>query len=209
MSSASKERIMRMTRISKGDLLLLTVAVLALASPAAADNKHNKSGNARVPSYFAYPRGRNLAQHYAQPSAGIGSLAAFNSSQGSVLGRPGMNLRNAADRIQWPEVKDDFDPHVAGQPYACFTWDLIVQLKAKFSGDEKKAYDKVKELTLGAAALNPRDVPDAVRLVFFVGHQNGSKFFDEMAKSADAHGIPRPATPEDLNNPANLNLATK
>jgi hypothetical protein len=146
-------------------------------------------------------------------SEGFGDSLAILITRDSVVGRDflgqGMNLRNAADRIQWPEVKDDFDPHVAGQPYACFTWDLIVQLKAKFSGDEKKAYDRVKELTLGAAALNPRDVPDAVRLVFFVDHQNGSKFFDEMAKSADAHGIPRPATPEDLNNPANLNLATK
>ena len=62
------------------------------ASPAAADNKHNKSGNARVPSYFAYPRGRNLAQHYAQPLAGIGNLAAFNSSPGSVSPRASMSV---------------------------------------------------------------------------------------------------------------------
>ena len=105
-------------------------------------------------------------------SEGFGDSLAILITWDSVVGRDflgqGMNLRNAADRIQWPEVKDDFDPHVAGQPYACFTWDLIVQLKAKFNGDEKKAYDTVKELTLGAAALNPRDVPDAVRLVFFV-----------------------------------------
>jgi hypothetical protein len=144
-------------------------------------------------------------------SEGFGDSLAILITQDSIVGRDflgqSMNLRNAADPIQWPDVKDDFDPHVAGQPYACFTWDLIVQLKAKFSGDEKKAYDTVKELTLGAAALNPRDVPDAVRLVFFVDHQNGAKFFDEMAKAADAHQIPRPSDRAILNNPANLNVA--
>jgi len=81
-------------------------------------------------------------------------------------------------------------------------------LKAKFNGDAKKAFDTAKELTLGAAALNPRDVPDAVRLVFFVDHQNGARFFNEMARAADAHQIPRPSDPSILNNPANLNLAT-
>jgi hypothetical protein len=144
-------------------------------------------------------------------SEGFGDSLAILITQDSIVGRDflgqGANLRNAADPIQWPDVKDNFDPHVAGQPYACFTWDLIVQLKAKFGGDEQKAYDTVKELTLGAAALNPRDVPDAVRLAFFVDHQNGAKFFDVMTKAADAHQIPRPSDRMILNNPANLNAA--
>ena len=73
---------MRRARFSKGSLLLLTVAGLAMAGPASADEKH--SGNAKVPSYFIYPRGRKLTQSYAQPSAGISSLAAFNSSPGAI-----------------------------------------------------------------------------------------------------------------------------
>jgi hypothetical protein len=145
-------------------------------------------------------------------SEGFGDSLAILITHDSVIGRDflgsGMNLRNAADPIKWPDVKDDFDPHVAGQPYAGFTWDLTRQLLAKFAGDEKKAFDTVKELTLGSAALNPRDVPDAVRLVFYVDHQNGSKFFNELAQAADAHQIPRPTTPADLNNPANLNVAS-
>jgi hypothetical protein len=146
-------------------------------------------------------------------SEGFGDSLAILINHNSVIGRDflgsGTKLRDASDNIQWPDVKDDFDPHVAGQPYACFTWDLTQKLKAKFGGDERKAFDTVKDLTLGAAALNPRDVPDAVRLVFFVDQQNGSKFFDEMAAAADAHQIPRPDSPTTLNNPDNLNLTSK
>jgi hypothetical protein len=146
-------------------------------------------------------------------SEGFGDSLAILITETSVIGRDffgsGTKLRDASDPIQWPDVKDDFDPHVAGQPYACFTWDLSQKLISKFGGDGKKAFDTVKQLTLGAAALNPRDVPDAVRLVFFVDHQNGSKFFQEMAQAADAHQIPRPSTPDVLNNPVNLNVASQ
>jgi len=146
-------------------------------------------------------------------SEGFGDSLAILITHNSVIGRDflgsGTKLRDASDNIQWPDVKDDFDPHVAGQPYACFTWDLTQKLKVKFGGDEKKAFDTVKDLTLGAAALNPRDVPDAVRLVFLVDHQNGSNLFDEMARAADAHQIPRPDSPTTLNNPSNLNLTSK
>ncbi len=146
-------------------------------------------------------------------SEGFGDSIAILITHDSIIGRDflgsGTKLRDASDPIQWPDVKDDSDPHVAGQPYACFTWDLIQKLKTKFGGDDKKAFDTVKELTLGAAALNPRDLPDAVRLVFFVDNQNGSNFFDELSQAADAHQIPRPATPAELNNPANLNLTSK
>jgi thiol-disulfide isomerase/thioredoxin len=146
-------------------------------------------------------------------SEGFGDSLAILITHDSIIGRDFLgkdkHLRNAADPIQWPQVKDDFDPHAAGQPYACFTWDLTQSLKTKFGNDEKKAFDTVKELTLGAAALNPRDVPDAVRLVFFVDHQNGSKYFQEMAQAADLHQIPRPSTPADLDNPANLNVVAR
>ena len=81
---------MQMARFSKGSLFLATMAGLALASPASADDQHKKSGNHRVPSYSAYPRGKKLAQHYAQPTAGIAGLAAFNSSPGSIS--PGASM---------------------------------------------------------------------------------------------------------------------
>jgi hypothetical protein len=146
-------------------------------------------------------------------SEGFGDSMAILITHDSIIGRDflgsGMPLRNAADVIKWPDVKDDFDPHTAGQPYAGFTWELTRQLTTKFGGDQKKAFDAAKELTLGAAALNPRDVPDAVRLVFFVDHQNGSKFFQELANAADSRQIPRPDTPTTLDNPANLNVAAR
>jgi hypothetical protein len=104
---------------------------------------------------------------------------------------------------------DDFDPHVAGQPFAGFTWELTRQLLARFGNDEKKAFDTAKELTLGAAALNPRDIPDAVRLTFFVDRQNGTRFFQELANAADSRKIPRPDSPNILDNPDNLNVAAK
>ena len=128
-------------------------------------------------------------------SEGFGDSLAVLITHDSVIGRDflgsGTHLRNAADPIKWPDVKDDPDPHTAGQPYAGFTWEMTRQLITKFGGDEKRAFDAAKELTLGAAALNPRDVPDAVRLVFFVDHQNGSKFFQELANAADSPQIPR------------------
>jgi hypothetical protein len=144
-------------------------------------------------------------------SEGFGDSLAILITQDNIIGRDFLGkdkpLRNAADLILWPDVMDDFDPHTAGQPYAGFTWELTRQLLTKFSGDQKKAFDTAKQLTLGAAALNPSDVPDAVRLVFFVDHQNGSKCFDELAKAADSRKIPRPANPAALNNAANLNPA--
>lgn len=75
---------MRRARFLKGSFLLMTVAGLALAGPASADEKH--SGNTKVPSYFVYPRGSNLAQSYARPAAGISSLAGlgFNASPGAI-----------------------------------------------------------------------------------------------------------------------------
>lgn len=146
-------------------------------------------------------------------SEGFGDSMTILITHDSIIGRDflgsGMPLRDSAAIIKWPDVKDDFDPHTAGQPYAGFTWELTRQLITKFGGDEKKAFDAAKQLTLGAAALNPRDVPDAVRLVFFVDHQNGSKFFQELANAADSRQIPRPDTPTSLNNPSNLNLTSR
>ena len=145
-------------------------------------------------------------------SEGFGDSMAILITHDSIIGRDflgsGMPLRDSAAVINWPDVMNDFDPHTAGQPYAGFTWELTRQLITKFGGDQKKAFDATKELTLGAAALNPRDVPDAVRLVFFVDHQNGSKFFNELANAADSRQIPRPATPTSLDDPSNLNLTS-
>ena len=70
----------------------------------------------------------------------------------------------------WPAASPD--PHVVGRPYAGFTWELIQQLKQTFSEDE--AYAIATRLVLGAAAANPSDVADAVRLSFIVDDNDGN-----------------------------------
>jgi hypothetical protein len=190
------------------------------SSPVSADNTLNffKSGggcsNSAYCDVACHEFGHGVDAEFgdildAAYSEGFGDSLAILITHDSIIGRDflgrGMALRNAADVNKWPDVKDDPDPHTVGQAYAGFTWQLTRELIAKFGSDEKKAFDTAKELTLGAAALNPRDTRDAVRLVFFVDHENGSKFFKELANAADSRQIPRPDNPMALDNPANLN----
>src|SRR4051794_27920288 len=74
--------VMRPDRLIKMGLALVMAAGIAHAGRAWGDDGH--SGNARVPSYFVYPRGRTIAQVYAKPAEGTGNLQAFVASPGAM-----------------------------------------------------------------------------------------------------------------------------
>jgi hypothetical protein len=129
-------------------------------------------------------------------SEGFGDSLAVLATRQPCVGRDffgaGTCLRPASDVVLWPATSGD--PHVVGRPYAGFTWELIQQLKQTFSDDE--AYAIATRLVLGAAAANPSDVADAVRLSFIVDDNdgnlaNGTPHFRALANAADSRKIPR------------------
>jgi hypothetical protein len=137
---------------------------------------------------------------HAGYSEGFGDSIAVLATRQPCVGRDffgaGTCLRPASDVVLWPAASPD--PHVVGRPYAGFTWELIQQLKQTFSDEE--AYAIATRLVLGAAAANPSDVADAVRLSFIVDDNdgnlsNGTPHFRALANAADSRKIPRPADP--------------
>lgn len=143
-------------------------------------------------------------------SEGFGDSLAILITRDSIIGRDfqgrGNPLRNAKDVITWPPR--DPEVHEVGRIYGGFAWELTQQLLSKFN-DPNKAFETARRLILGAAALNPKDTPDAVRLSFFVDRQNGSANFRELAAAADSRRIPRPDSPEDIDNPRFLAAGTR
>jgi hypothetical protein len=139
-------------------------------------------------------------------SEGFGDSLAILITQDSVIGRDFFGkgkppLRDAKEIHTWPP--QNLEVHEVGRIYGGFTWELTEQLTSKL-GDRNKAFEAVRQLVLGAAALNPKDTPDAVRLSFLVDRQNGSPFFRELAAAADSRKIPRPESPGDLDDPTSL-----
>jgi hypothetical protein len=139
-------------------------------------------------------------------SEGFGDALAILITRDSKIGRDflgkGTVLRDASEVATWPP--QDPEVHEVGKIYGGFTWELTQQLVSKL-GDSDKAFEAARHLVLGAAALNPKDTPDAVRLSFFVDRQNGSPFFKELAAAADSRKIPRPQSAGDLDDPNFLN----
>lgn len=134
-------------------------------------------------------------------SEGFGDAVAVLGTRQSCVGRdffgPGTCLRPATDVVLWPPPSGD-EVHDIGRRYAGFTWELVKQLKKANSDDE--AFRLATRLVLGAAAANPSNIPDAVRLSFVVdapdgNPAHGSPHFQELAAAADSRNIPRPANP--------------
>ena len=133
-------------------------------------------------------------------SEGFGDAMAVLATRQPCVGRDffgaGTCLRSASDVILWPSPGG---VHTQGRPYGGFTWELVQQLKQTFSEDE--AYAIATRLVLGAAAANPSDIADAVRLSFIVDDNdgnlaNGTPHFRALANAADSRKIPRIADPE-------------
>ena len=134
-------------------------------------------------------------------SEGFGDAIGLIETRQPCLGRDffgaGTCLRPATDLIMWPPGPGD-GVHSIGRRYAGFTWELIQQLRNCYSDDE--AFDIAARLVLAAAAGNPSNIPDAVRLSFIADDNdndltNGSPHFRELAAAADSRNIPRPAEP--------------
>jgi hypothetical protein len=134
-------------------------------------------------------------------SEGFGDSLAVLMTRGPVIGTDffgaGKNLRNASEVHPWPQVKGSGDPHVIGQAYNGFTWQLTREL-LKLYKNEDQAFAVAKQLVLGAAALNPRNIPDAVRLSFLVDAKlnpvtgQRSRHFEQLRAAAVSRQIPLP-----------------
>ena len=132
-------------------------------------------------------------------SEGFGDAMAVLATRQPCVGRDffgaGTCLRSASDVILWPSPGD---VHTIGRPYGGFTWELVQQLKQTFSEDE--AYAIATRLVLGAAAANPSDIADAVRLSFIVDDNdgnlaNGTPHFRAIANAADSRRFRGPPIP--------------
>lgn len=138
-------------------------------------------------------------------SEGFGDSLAILITRDSIIGRDfqgkGTNLRDAREIHTWPP--QDPEVHEVGRIYGGFTWELTQQLISKLGGEDA-GFAAAKQLVLGAAALNPKDTPDAVRLSFLIDRQNGSPLFDALAAAADSRKIPRPMSPGELDDPNSL-----
>lgn len=126
-------------------------------------------------------------------SEGFGDSVAILITRSEIIGKDflgkGKPLRRASEVHTWPPA--DPEVHEVGKIYGGFTWQLTRELMKTNSEDTSFAI--AKELVMGAAALNPKDTPDAVRLSFLVDSRTGSKHFKELAAAADSRKIPRPA----------------
>ena len=135
-------------------------------------------------------------------SEGFGDALAILVTQQPLVGRdlngPGSAIRDARKFVMYPSSRPE--PHFVGQIYAGFIWELIQQLQKHGHRSGEDAFEVAKRLILAADAMNPKDIPDAVRLAFLAddddGHlTNGSPHFAELAAAADSRKIPRPPDP--------------
>jgi hypothetical protein len=131
-------------------------------------------------------------------SEGFGDALAVIATRQPCVGRDiagaGTCLRPATDVVSWPPADTD-EEHQVGRRYAGFVWELITRLQAVYPPDT--AFDVARQLVLGAAAANPANIPDAVRLSFVVDDDDGdlttcSPHFAILAAAADSRNIPRP-----------------
>lgn len=116
---------------------------------------------------------------------------------------PGKHLRDSRKVVYWTQHKDG-EIHTAGQIYAGFCWELTQQLQATYGPD--RGYDIARQLIMGAAVQNPKDIPDAVRLSFFLDAQlypsgRESRHAPQLRAAANSRQIPIPQDPRFLNSP--------
>jgi FG-GAP-like repeat len=129
-------------------------------------------------------------------SEGFGDALTLIGTRQPCVGRdffgPGTCIRNATDVVTWPPINTEV--HQVGRIYAGFVQELITQLQSSF--DPNLAIDISRNLVMGAALANPKDIPDAVRQSFILdsGGDLGtcSPRFWFLAIAAASRNIPRP-----------------
>ncbi len=133
-------------------------------------------------------------------SEGFGDSMAILGTRQSCVGRDffgaGSCLRPATNVDLWPSPSPEV--HEVGKRYMEFVWQLVQELRKTESDDD--SFQIATKLVLGAAALNPSSIPDAVRLSFIVDDDdgdltNGTPHCKELAAAADSRTIPHPACP--------------
>jgi hypothetical protein len=131
-------------------------------------------------------------------SEGFGDSLAVMGTQQPCVGRDffgaGTCLRPATDVILWPPSSGE-DVHAIGRRYVGFVWALVTELQAVYS--PAASFEVARQLVLGAAAANPANIPDAVRLSFIADDDDGdlttcSAHQQMLAAAADSRHIPRP-----------------
>jgi hypothetical protein len=139
---------------------------------------------------------------------GLSILITHSPLVGTDFYGPGKNLRDARKVFLWPKVKDS-EIHEAGQAYAGFCWELTQQLQRTYGQD--RAFEVAKQLILGAAVQNPKDIPDAVRLSFFMdaklypgGRAGGTSLHaPQLRAAAQSRQLPIPSDSSNLSSPVN------
>ena len=143
-------------------------------------------------------------------SEGFGDCLSILITHSPLVGTdfygPGQNLRDARKVYLWSKVKDS-EIHEAGQAYSGFCWELTRQLQRTYG--EAQAYEIATQLIMGAAAQNPKDIPDAVRLSFFLdgklfpGSRAGeSRHAAQLRAAAQSRQLPIPSDSNNLASPA-------
>jgi len=140
-------------------------------------------------------------------SEGFGDALALLLTRAPYVGQdfygPGQHLRNSRKVVLWPKVKDG-EIHESGQAYSGFCWELTQQLQTAYG--QERAYEVAKQLIMGAAVQNPKDIPDAVRLMFFVDSQlypsaGGSQNAAYLRAAAQSRQLPIPKDGSNLSSP--------
>ena len=138
---------------------------------------------------------------------GLSILITHSPLVGTDFYGPGKNLRDARKVFLWPAVKDS-EIHEAGQCYSGFCWELTQQLRKIYPED--RAFEVAKQLLMGAAVQNPKDIPDAVRLSFFVDAKlfpsiraaDESLHAAQLRAAANSRQLPIPKDSSNLSSPS-------
>jgi hypothetical protein len=144
-------------------------------------------------------------------SEGFGDALAMLLTRTPIVAQdfygPSKHLRDSRNVVLWSKTKDG-EVHEAGQVYAGFCWELAQLLQSHY-GSSDKAYEVAKQLIMGAAVQNPKDIPDAVRLSFFVDSQfypnprGGESLHASLLRAAArTRHIPTPQDSRFLNSPS-------
>ena len=129
-------------------------------------------------------------------SEGFGDVMALLLTRQSCYGRDfvgaGTCLRSAAEVNLWPPGIFA-GVHDKGKPYAQFVWQLVQELKKTSS--EEESFRLVERLVLAAAATNPADILEAVRLSFLADDTdgnlaNGTPHCKELVAAAESRKLP-------------------
>jgi hypothetical protein len=111
---------------------------------------------------------------------------------------PGGALWDLREIRRYKLSRDWFE---VGRSFAGFVWDLTQRfveeerLDRGFEQAEDRGFEQARRLVLGMIAMNPADVPEAVRFICFIDAQNGSPHAQMILAAARTRALPVPEEP--------------